>query len=188
MCNPIFSREIGPAISEFVLIKTSSSLYPEHRICIPHNDPFVSNTYFRFRVPFSEERTHYLEIFLPLLWPGFLWFHLCTYTWWGRECLSRTINLAVRLSFFSKFYCWTYPQKHHQYTALRNKHDIDVMRQCEIIGMTVTGAAMRANLLGKLTTRCICCCCCCWCYWCEYVGGSAGASSFHLLINFRLYV
>ena len=33
---------------------------------------------------------------------------------------------------------------------MRNKHDIDVMRQCEIIGMTVTGAAMRANLLGKL--------------------------------------
>ena len=67
VCNPIFSREIGLAISEFVLIKTSSSLYPEHRICIPHNDPFVPNTYFRFRVPFSEERTHYFEIFLPLL-------------------------------------------------------------------------------------------------------------------------
>ncbi|CAH3130230.1 unnamed protein product [Pocillopora meandrina] len=41
-------------------------------------------------------------------------------------------------------------EKHHQYTALRNKHEIDVMRQCEIIGMTVTGAAMRANLLEEI--------------------------------------
>ena len=88
MCNPIFSWEICPAISEFVLITTSSSLYPEHRICILHNDLFVSNIYFRSRVPFSKEQTRYFEIFLPLLWLGFLWLHLCTYTWWGRECLS----------------------------------------------------------------------------------------------------
>ena len=32
---------------------------------------------------------------------------------------------------------------------LRNKHDIDVMRKYHIIGMTVTGATMRANLLGN---------------------------------------
>ena len=29
-------------------------------------------------------------------------------------------------------------------------HKIDVMRKCDVIGMTVTGAAMRANLLGDL--------------------------------------
>ena len=42
-------------------------------------------------------------------------------------------------------------QKHQQYKLLRNKHDIDVMRNYDVIGLTVTGAAMRANLLGKPT-------------------------------------
>ena len=32
---------------------------------------------------------------------------------------------------------------------LRNNHDIDVLRESHIIGMTVTGATMRANLLGN---------------------------------------
>lgn len=41
-------------------------------------------------------------------------------------------------------------EKHQQYAALRNKHDIDVMKNCEILGMTVTGAAMRANLLEEV--------------------------------------
>ncbi|XP_078352990.1 NFX1-type zinc finger-containing protein 1-like [Oculina patagonica] len=41
-------------------------------------------------------------------------------------------------------------QKHQQYKLLRNKHDIDVLRKCDIIGMTVTGAAMRANLLAEV--------------------------------------
>ncbi|KAJ7323744.1 NFX1-type zinc finger-containing protein 1 [Desmophyllum pertusum] len=41
-------------------------------------------------------------------------------------------------------------QKHQQYEMLRNKHDIDVMRKYHIIGMTVTGATMRANLLAEI--------------------------------------
>ena len=40
-------------------------------------------------------------------------------------------------------------QLHHQLKELRNQHDIEVMKRCHVIGMTVTGATMRANLLGK---------------------------------------
>ena len=187
MCNPIFSREIGPAISKFVLIK-------QVLLC-------TLNTEYVFCT-----MTHLSRILIFVSGSPLVKSELIIWKFSYRSCSQVSYDFIYALILgevgsvfqgqltwlcafsFSKFYCWTYPQKHHQYTTLRNKHDIDVMRQCEIIGMTVTGAAMRANLLGKLTTRCICCCCCCWCYWCEYVGGSAGANSFHLLINFRLYV
>lgn len=33
---------------------------------------------------------------------------------------------------------------------MRNQQDIEVMKRCHVIGMTVTGATMRANLLGKV--------------------------------------
>ncbi|KAJ7377593.1 NFX1-type zinc finger-containing protein 1, partial [Desmophyllum pertusum] len=36
------------------------------------------------------------------------------------------------------------------YIINRNQHDIDVMKKCHVIGMTVTGAAMRANLLADI--------------------------------------
>ena len=38
---------------------------------------------------------------------------------------------------------------HQQLKELRNQYDIEVMKKCHVIGMTVTGATMRANLLGE---------------------------------------
>ncbi|XP_078352981.1 NFX1-type zinc finger-containing protein 1-like isoform X1 [Oculina patagonica] len=43
-----------------------------------------------------------------------------------------------------------YTQIHHQLKELRNQHDIEVMKKCHVIGMTVTGATMRANLLADI--------------------------------------
>ena len=42
----------------------------------------------------------------------------------------------------------TYQQRHQELEELKNQHNIEVMRTCDIIGMTVTGATIRANLLG----------------------------------------
>ena len=44
MCSPIFSWEIGPAISELVLITTSSSLYPEGQLTWLCAFPFSLNS------------------------------------------------------------------------------------------------------------------------------------------------
>ena len=41
-------------------------------------------------------------------------------------------------------------QLHHRLKELRHQQDIEVMKKCHVIGMTVTGATMRANLLGKV--------------------------------------
>ena len=38
---------------------------------------------------------------------------------------------------------------HQRLKELRNQYDIEVMKKCHVIGMTVTGATMRANLLGE---------------------------------------
>ena len=46
--------------------------------------------------------------------------------------------------------CFIHQQIHHQFKELRNQHDIEVMKSCHVIGMTVTGATIRANMLGKL--------------------------------------
>ena len=46
--------------------------------------------------------------------------------------------------------CFTHQQIHHQFKELRNQHDIEVMKSCDVIGMTVSGAAIRANLLGNV--------------------------------------
>jgi len=43
-----------------------------------------------------------------------------------------------------------YSQLHHQLEELKNQRNIEVMKGCDIIGMTVTGAAMRANLLADI--------------------------------------
>ncbi|XP_078352980.1 uncharacterized protein LOC144637775 isoform X2 [Oculina patagonica] len=43
-----------------------------------------------------------------------------------------------------------YTQIHQQLKELRNQHDIEVMKKCHVIGMTVTGATMRANLLADI--------------------------------------
>jgi len=43
----------------------------------------------------------------------------------------------------------TYPQIHQELEELKNQHNIEVMRTCDVIGMTVTGATIRANLLGN---------------------------------------
>ncbi|KAK2558264.1 NFX1-type zinc finger-containing protein 1 [Acropora cervicornis] len=44
----------------------------------------------------------------------------------------------------------SYAELHHQLKELRNQHDIEVMRKCHVIGMTVTGVSMRANLLDDI--------------------------------------
>ena len=44
-------------------------------------------------------------------------------------------------------------QVHQELKELRNQRDIEVMRTCDVIGMTVTGATMRANLLGNYESR-----------------------------------
>jgi len=44
----------------------------------------------------------------------------------------------------------SYAELHHQLQELRNEHNIEVMRTCHVIGMTVTGATMRANLLDEI--------------------------------------
>ncbi|CAH3144169.1 unnamed protein product, partial [Porites lobata] len=43
-----------------------------------------------------------------------------------------------------------YLQLHHQLKEVRNQQDIEVMKRCHVIGMTVTGATMRANLLADI--------------------------------------
>ncbi|XP_068728425.1 NFX1-type zinc finger-containing protein 1-like [Montipora capricornis] len=43
-----------------------------------------------------------------------------------------------------------YAQLHHQLQELRNQRDIEVMKECHVIGMTVTGATLRANLLADI--------------------------------------
>nr|XP_058942771.1 NFX1-type zinc finger-containing protein 1-like [Pocillopora verrucosa] len=43
-----------------------------------------------------------------------------------------------------------YTEIHHQLKELKNQHDIEVMKKCHVIGMTVTGATMRANLLADI--------------------------------------
>ena len=40
-------------------------------------------------------------------------------------------------------------KKYQEFQELNNQHHVEVMRQCHVIGMTVTGAALRANLLGE---------------------------------------
>lgn len=42
-----------------------------------------------------------------------------------------------------------YQQIHQELEELKNQHNIEVMRTCDVIGMTVTGATIRANLLGN---------------------------------------
>ncbi|XP_015763067.1 PREDICTED: NFX1-type zinc finger-containing protein 1-like [Acropora digitifera] len=44
----------------------------------------------------------------------------------------------------------SYAELHHRLKELRNEHNIEVMRKCHVIGMTVTGATMRANLLDDI--------------------------------------
>lgn len=46
--------------------------------------------------------------------------------------------------------CLIRQQIHHQFKELRNQHDIEVMKGCDVIGMTVTGATLRANILGNV--------------------------------------
>lgn len=46
--------------------------------------------------------------------------------------------------------CLIRQQIHHQFKELRNQHDIEVMKGCDVIGMTVTGATLRANMLGNV--------------------------------------
>ena len=43
----------------------------------------------------------------------------------------------------------TYQQIHQELEELKNQHNIEVMKTCDVIGMTVTGATIRANLLGN---------------------------------------
>lgn len=43
----------------------------------------------------------------------------------------------------------TYQQIHEELEELKNQRNIEVMRTCDVIGMTVTGATIRANLLGN---------------------------------------
>ena len=45
----------------------------------------------------------------------------------------------------------TYQQVHQELEELKNQHNIEVMRTCDVIGMTVTGATIRANLLGNIS-------------------------------------
>lgn len=42
-----------------------------------------------------------------------------------------------------------YQQIHQELEELKKQRNIEVMRTCHVIGMTVTGATIRANLLGK---------------------------------------
>ena len=42
-----------------------------------------------------------------------------------------------------------YQQIYQELKELKNQRDIEVMRTCDVIGMTVTGATIRANLLGN---------------------------------------
>jgi len=42
-----------------------------------------------------------------------------------------------------------YQQIHQELEELKKQRNIEVMRTCDVIGMTVTGATIRANLLGK---------------------------------------
>jgi len=46
----------------------------------------------------------------------------------------------------------TYQQVHQELEELKNQRNIEVMRTCDVIGMTVTGATIRANLLGNYVT------------------------------------
>ena len=43
----------------------------------------------------------------------------------------------------------TYQKIHQELEELKNQHNIEVMKTCDVIGMTVTGATIRANLLGN---------------------------------------
>ncbi|PFX18911.1 Helicase required for RNAi-mediated heterochromatin assembly 1 [Stylophora pistillata] len=43
-----------------------------------------------------------------------------------------------------------YTEIHQQLKELRNQRNIEVMKKCHVIGMTVTGATMRANLLADI--------------------------------------
>lgn len=42
-----------------------------------------------------------------------------------------------------------YQQIHQELEELKKQRNIEVMRTCDVIGMTVTGATIRANVLGK---------------------------------------
>lgn len=43
-----------------------------------------------------------------------------------------------------------YTKVHQELEELKNQHNIEVMRTCHVIGMTVTGATIRANLLADI--------------------------------------
>ena len=57
-------------------------------------------------------------------------------------------NLRIRVDGALVTFCRCHSQLHHQLKEVRNQQDIEVMKRCHVIGMTVTGATMRANLLG----------------------------------------
>ena len=40
-------------------------------------------------------------------------------------------------------------KKYQEFQELKNQHQVEVMSRCHVIGMTVTGAALKANLLGE---------------------------------------
>ena len=47
----------------------------------------------------------------------------------------------------------TYQKIHQELEELKNQHNIEVMKTCDVIGMTVTGATIRANLLGNYESK-----------------------------------
>ena len=56
--------------------------------------------------------------------------------------------LLIRFVYFFLF-SFSVSKKYREYEDLREQHHIDVLKHCNVIGMTVTGAAVRANQLGR---------------------------------------
>lgn len=55
-------------------------------------------------------------------------------------------NVSITLSIIR----YTLLKNYQEFQELRNQHHIEVLKRHNVIGLTVTGAAIRANLLGEL--------------------------------------
>ena len=67
----------------------------------------------------------------------------------NHEVLFVILFLRYCLFVSSIFPFFLVSKKYHEYEDFRDQHHIDVLKQCNVIGMTVTGAAVRANQLGR---------------------------------------
>ena len=88
----------------------------------------------------------------------FVCLYVCMFWRWeaGWKLNSKCLQFHVTISIGDHYVSWSVTnnmfslvKKYQEFQELKNQHLVEVMSRCHVIGMTVTGAAMRANLLGE---------------------------------------